>query len=147
MKKRLLIIALLPCFALSQQDLLGQYRPRLMTRGKMWSAFRNNGLDGGGDRNNSSSHSQESLSYPGNIARELTDFVEYFADIEAYINDDPHIIDPPRVTISQNSKGQGIWILSVANGVDTLVSCSGTRALSYDIKSDPYDIDNAIEYP
>jgi hypothetical protein len=33
----------------------------------------------------------------------------------------------------------------VANGVDTLVSCSGTRALSYDIKSDPYDIDNAIE--
>jgi len=145
MKKRLLIIALLPCFALSQQDLLGQYRPRLMTRGKMWSAFRNNGLDGGGDRNNSSSHSQESLSYPGNIARELTDFVEYFADIEAYINDDPHIIDPPRVTISQNSKGQGIWILSVANGVDTLVSCSGTRALSYDIKSDPYDIDNAIE--
>ena len=91
----------------AQLDMIGGYRPRIITRGKMWSAFRNNGLDGGGDRNNSSSHSQESLSYPGNIARSFTDFVEYFADVEAYLNGDPHIIDPPRVTISQNSKGQG----------------------------------------
>jgi len=129
----------------AQLDMIGGYRPRLLTRGKMWSAFRNNGLDGGGDRNNSSSHSQESLSYPGNIARSFTDFVEYFADVEAYLNGDPHIIDPPRVTISQNSKGQGIWVLAIANGSDTLVSCSGPRGLSYDIESETYDIDNALE--
>ncbi len=145
MRNKLFILFLMPILLFAQQDMLGQYRPRILTRSKMWSAYRNNGLDGGGDRNNSSSHSQESLTYPGNIAREFTDFVEYFADVEAYINGDPHVIDPPRVTISQNSKGQGIWVLAVSNGTDTLVSCSGTRALTYDIKSKPYNIDNAVE--
>ena len=143
--RQFIFIILIHMIVFAQIDMIGGYRPRILTRGKMWSAFRNNGLDGGGNRNSSSSHSQESLTYPGNIARELIDFVEYFGDVEAYINGDPHVIDPPRVTISQNSKGQGIWIMAVSNGTDTLVSCSGTRNITYDIEAKPYDINNALE--
>ena len=35
--------------------------------------------------------------------------------------------------------------MAVANGTDTLVSCSGTRNITYDIEAKPYDIDNALE--
>ena len=75
--RRFIFIILIHMIVFAQIDMIGGYRPRILTRGKMWSAFRNNGLDGGGNRNTSSSHSQESLTYPGNIARELIDFVEY----------------------------------------------------------------------
>ena len=70
----------------AQADMIDGYAPRNLTRGKMWSTYRNNGMDGGGNRGESNSHSQESLTYPGNMSRVGPDFVEYFLDIEAYIN-------------------------------------------------------------
>ena len=125
--------------------MIDNYNPRHTTRGKMWSSYRNNGLDGGGNRVQSGSHSQESLTYPGNMSRVALDFVEYFMDIDAYINDDPNVIEMPRVTIPQSSKGQGVWILTVDDQGDTLVSYSGPRNVTYDIEPAPYDIRNSIE--
>ena len=88
------------------------YSPRNLTRGNMWSSFRHNGLDGGGNRSKSDSHSQESLTYPGNMSRVGLDFIEYFIDVSAYLAGEPNVIEIPRVTIPQSSKGQGVWILA-----------------------------------
>ncbi len=123
------LLLFLPLLIQGQADMVDGYKPRLLTRGKMWSAYRMNGLDGGGNRGESNSHSQESLTYPGNAARSGPDFVEYWMDVEAYINGDPNVVEIPRTTISQNSRGQGVWIL--AN--DSLVSYSGPRNVTDDV--------------
>ncbi len=129
----------------AQADMIDGYAPRNLTRGKMWSTYRNNGMDGGGNRGESNSHSQESLTYPGNMSRVGPDFVEYFLDIEAYINNDPNVLEMPRATIPQSSRGQGVWILAVDDLSDTLVSYSGPRNVTIDVDPEPYDIRNAPE--
>ena len=111
----------------------------------MWSSYRNNGLDGGGNRSKSDSHSQESLTYPGNMSRVGLDFIEYFIDVSAYLAGEPNVIEIPRVTIPQSSKGQGVWILAIDEQGDTLVSHSGPRDVSYDIQPAPYNINNSPE--
>ena len=143
--KTILIILLTPIILLAQADMIDGYSPRNLTRGKMWSTYRNNGLDGGGNRSESRNHSQESLTYPGNMSRVGPDFVEYFLDIEAYINNDPNVIEVARATIPQNSKGQGVWILAIDETGDTLVSYSGPRNVTHDVEPAPYDIRNAPE--
>ena len=129
----------------AQQDMTEGYRPRNLTRGKMWSSYRNNGLDGGGNRSKSDSHSQESLTYPGNMSRVGLDFIEYFIDVSAYLAGEPNVIEIPRVTIPQSSKGQGVWILAVDDQGDTLVSYSGPRNVTYDVQPAPYNINNSPE--
>jgi hypothetical protein len=129
----------------AQVDMIDGYAPRNLTRGKMWSTYRNNGLEGGGNRNDSGSHSQESLTYPGNMSRVGLDFVEYFLDVEAYINGDPNVVEMPRATIAQSSRGQGVWILAVDETSDTLVSYSGPRNVTNDVDPAPYDIRNSPE--
>jgi len=79
-----LIIWLLFTTINAQADMIDGYTPRNSTRGKMWSTYRNNGLEGGGNRNDSGSHSQESLTYPGNMSRVGLDFIEYFLDNETF---------------------------------------------------------------
>jgi hypothetical protein len=111
----------------------------------MWSSYRNNGLDGGGNRSKSDSHSQESLTYPGNMSRVGLDFIEYFIDVSAYLAGEPNVIEIPRVTIPQSSKGQGVWILAVDDQGDTLVSYSGPRNVTYDVQPAPYNINNSPE--
>ena len=143
--KTILIILLTPIILLAQADMIDGYSPRNLTRGKMWSTYRNNGLDGGGNRGESNSHSQESLSYPGNMSRVGPDFVEYFMDVEAYINNDPNVVEMKRVTLAQCSRGQGVWILAIDETGDTLVSYSGPRNVTHDVESAPYDIRNAPE--
>ena len=138
-----LIIILNNVFA--QADMTEGYSPRNLTRGKMWSSYRNNGLDGGGNRSKSDSHSQESLTYPGNMSRVGLDFIEYFIDVSAYLAGEPNVIEIPRVTIPQSSKGQGVWILAIDEQGDTLVSHSGPRDVSYDIQPAPYNINNSPE--
>ena len=130
---------------IAQQDMTEGYRPRNLTRGKMWSSYRNNGLDGGGNRSKSDSHSQESLTYPGNMSRVGLDFIEYFIDVSAYLAGEPNVIEIPRVTIPQSSKGQGVWILAVDDQGDTLVSYSGPRNVTYDVQPAPYNINNSPE--
>ena len=130
---------------IAQQDMTEGYRPRNLTRGKMWSSYRNNGLDGGGNRSKSDSHSQESLTYPGNMSRVGLDFIEYFIDVSAYLAGEPNVIEIPRVTIPQSSKGQGVWILAVDDLGDTLVSYSGPRNVTYDVQPAPYNINNSPE--
>jgi hypothetical protein len=129
----------------AQLDMTEGYRPRNLTRGKMWSSYRNNGLDGGGNRSKSDSHSQESLTYPGNMSRVGLDFIEYFIDVSAYLAGEPNVIEIPRVTIPQSSKGQGVWILAVDDQGDTLVSYSGPRNVTYDVQPAPYNINNSPE--
>jgi hypothetical protein len=129
----------------AQPDMTEGYRPRNLTRGKMWSSYRNNGLDGGGNRSKSDSHSQESLTYPGNMSRVGLDFIEYFIDVSAYLAGEPNVIEIPRVTIPQSSKGQGVWILAVDDQGDTLVSYSGPRNVTYDVQPAPYNINNSPE--
>ena len=129
----------------AQPDMTEGYWPRNLTRGKMWSSYRNNGLDGGGNRSKSDSHSQESLTYPGNMSRVGLDFIEYFIDVSAYLAGEPNVIEIPRVTIPQSSKGQGVWILAVDDQGDTLVSYSGPRNVTYDVQPAPYNINNSPE--
>ena len=129
----------------AQVDMIDGYTPRNSTRGKMWSTYRNNGLEGGGNRNDSGSHSQESLTYPGNMSRVGLDFIEYFLDIEAYISGDPNVVEMPRATIAQSSRGQGVWILAVDETSDTLVSYSGPRNVTNDVDPAPYDIRQSSE--
>ena len=136
MTKRYIFLAwilFIPLFIYGQADMIDGYKPRLLTRGKMWSAYRMNGLDGGGNRGESNSHSQESLTYPGNAARSGPDFVEYWMDVEAYINNEPNVVEVPRTTISQNSRGQGVWVLAITSANDTLVSYSGPRNVTDDV--------------
>jgi len=127
-----------------QSDMIDGYTPRNLTRGKMWSTYRNNGLEGGGNRHDSGSHSQECLTYPGNMSRVGVDFVEYFIDVEAYISGNPNVIEMPRATIPQSSRGQGVWVLGINDG-DTLVSHSGPRHVTNDIEPKVYDIANSPE--
>ena len=121
------------------QDMVSSFAPRFLTRGKLWTTYRSNGLMGGGNRSHYSNHDQVGLEYPGNAARAMNDFMEYWLDVEAYLNGDPNLIDVSRVTNSQNSKGSGVWVLSVADG-DTLVSHSGPRGVTKDIKNKRYPI-------
>jgi hypothetical protein len=145
MKYLTLFSLFLSSLLFAQADMVDGYSPRNLTRGKMWSTYRNNGLDGGGNRGESNSHSQESLTYPGNMSRVGPDFVEYFLDIEAYINNDPNVLEMKRVTLAQSSRGQGVWILAVDDLGDTLVSYSGPRNVTFDIDPEPYDIRNSPE--
>ena len=103
--KTILFILSIQVIVFAQLDMIDGYAPRNLTRGKMWSTYRNNGLDGGGNRGESNSHSQESLTYPGNMSRVGPDFVEYFLDVEAYINNDPNVLEMKRVTLAQSSTG------------------------------------------
>ena len=150
MRERILVftvglIVLTPNDLYGQPDMVDGYKPRNLTRGKMWSTYRNNGLDGGGNRNQSGSHSQESLTYPGGASRVGEDFVEYWLDVEAYIKGEPNLIDIPRVTLAQNSKGQGVWILAITDGGDTLVSYAGPRNVTEDVKDSRYAIGGSPE--
>ena len=145
MIKRLFFLIIILNNVFAQADMTEGYRPRNLTRGKMWSSYRNNGLDGGGNRSKSDSHSQESLTYPGNMSRVALDFIEYFIDVSAYLAGEPNVIEIPRVTIPQSSKGQGVWILAIDEQGDTLVSHSGPRDVSYDIQPAPYNINNSPE--
>jgi len=111
----------------------------------MWSTYRNNGLDGGGNRDDSNSESQESLTYPGNASRVAEDFVRYWMDVEAYIKGNPNVVETPRVTIPQNSRAQGVWVLAIADNMDTLVSYSGPRDVTQDIRTSSYDVANSSE--
>ena len=121
------------------QDMVSSYQPRFLTRGKLWTTYRSNGLMGGGNRAHYSNNDQVGLEYPGNAARAMNDFMEYWLDVEAYLNGDPNLIDVSRVTNSQNSKGSGVWILTVADG-DTMVSHSGPRGVTDDIDDGRYPI-------
>ena len=60
MRYILLLIIIINNNIFMQADMTEGYSPRNLTRGKMWSSYRNNGLDGGGNRSKSDSHSQES---------------------------------------------------------------------------------------
>ena len=84
MIKRLFFLIIILNNVFAQADMTEGYRPRNLTRGKMWSSYRNNGLDGGGNRSKSDSHSQESLTYPGNMSRVALDFIEYFIDSQIW---------------------------------------------------------------
>ncbi len=119
--------------------MISSYQPRFLTRGKLWTTYRSNGLQGGGNRAHYSNHDQVGLEYPGNAARAMNDFMEYWLDVEAYLNGDPNLIDVARVTNPQNSKGSGIWVLAVADG-DTMVSHSGPRGVTDDINDERYPI-------
>ena len=86
MIKRLFFLIIILNNVFAQADMTEGYRPRNLTRGKMWSSYRNNGLDGGGNRSKSDSHSQESLTYPGNMSRVALDFIEYFIEKSCKVN-------------------------------------------------------------
>jgi len=129
----------------AQRDMITGYNPRLMTRGKLWSTFRNNGLQGGGNRPSYTDHDQTDLEYPGNAGRMSNDFMEYWFDVEAIVKGEPNLIDVPRVCNPQNSKGEGVWILTVADGKDTMVSYSGPRDVTQDVRDRVYDIYHSPE--
>jgi hypothetical protein len=79
------------------------------------------------------------------MSRVGLDFIEYFIDVSAYLAGEPNVIEIPRVTIPQSSKGQGVWILAVDDQGDTLVSYSGPRNVTYDVQPAPYNINNSPE--
>jgi len=43
------------------QDMISSYQPRFLTRGKLWTTYRSNGLMGGGNRAHYSNHDQVGL--------------------------------------------------------------------------------------
>ena len=141
-----LSLLLLPLSDLmGQPDMVGGYPPRLMTRGKLWSTFRNNGLQDGGNRAHYSNHDQTGLEYPGNVGRVANDFMEYWFDVAAIVAGDPNILDVARVCNPQNTKGSGIWVLTVRDGADTLVSYSGPREVTEDVKARIYSVRSGAE--
>ncbi len=128
----------------AQADPVAGFSPRLLTRAKLWDTFRSNGLQGGGNTPRYQSHDQTTLEYPGNAGR-AQDFMEYWLDVEAYINGDPNLIDVSRVCNPQNARGVGLWVLSVADESDTLVSFSGPRDVSFDIDDGRYTMSGSAE--
>lgn len=128
----------------AQADPVAGFSPRLLTRAKLWDTFRSNGLQGGGNTPRYQSHDQTTLEYPGNAGR-AQDFMEYWLDVEAYINGDPNLIDVSRVCNPQNARGVGLWVLSVADESDTLVSYSGPRDVSNDIDDGRYTMSGSPE--
>ena len=110
---RILVIFFYPLLIMSslfaQSDPVTGYTPRFSTRAKLWEMFRNNGLQGGGNEPRYQSDDQTAFQYPGNAGRGQ-DFMEYWLDVEAYINGDPNLIDVSRACIPQNARGTGLWI-------------------------------------
>jgi len=127
----------------AQADPVTGYSPRFSTRAKLWEMFRNNGLQGGGNIPRYQSDDQTAFQYPGNAGRS-SDFMEYWMDVEAYINGDPNLIDVSRATIPQNARGTGLWVLAVAED-DTMVSYSGPRDVTYDVDDKRYTMSGSIE--
>ncbi len=127
----------------AQADPVTGYAPRFSTRAKLWEMFRNNGLQGGANIPRYQSDDQTAFQYPGNAGRD-EDFMEYWLDVEAYINNDPNLIDVSRACIPQNARGTGLWILSVIEN-DTMVSYSGPRHVTYDVDDKRYTMGGSIE--
>ena len=144
---RILVIFFYPLLIMSslfaQSDPVTGYTPRFSTRAKLWEMFRNNGLQGGGNEPRYQSDDQTAFQYPGNAGRGQ-DFMEYWLDVEAYINGDPNLIDVSRACIPQNARGTGLWVLSVADG-DTMVSYSGPRDVTYDVDDKRYSMNGSVE--
>ena len=138
------VILLLSQVSLAQKEIITRYKPRLLTRAKLWSTFRNNGLQGGANIDGATGQDQEGLEYPGNAGRELHDFVEYWLDVAAVVRGEPNILEVPNSTRANNSRGEGIWVLGVVNG-DTMVSYTGPRDYTPDIRTLKYDIKNSPE--
>lgn len=128
----------------AQKEMLTQYKARILTRSKLWASFRNNGLQGGANIDGADGQNQECLGYPGNAGRELNDFVEYWLDVAAVVKGEPNMLEVPNSTRANNSRSEGIWILGVING-DTLVSYTGPRDYTKDIKAQNYNIQNSPE--
>nr|MBC8181053.1 fibronectin type III domain-containing protein [candidate division KSB1 bacterium] len=128
----------------SQPHIINGYKPRHLTRGKLWVSLRNNGLQGGANSDGATYQDQSSLEYPGNAVREMHDFVEYWIDVAAIVKGGPNILEVPNVTRTNNSRGEGIWVLGVVNG-DTLISYTGPRDYTEDVDALNYDIRNGPE--
>ncbi|MBN1350062.1 hypothetical protein JXJ21_11675 [candidate division KSB1 bacterium] len=129
---------------LAQKEIITRFIPRHLTRGKLWTSLRNNGLQGGANIDGATGQDQEGLEYPGNAVRELHDFVEYWLDVAAVVRGDPNILEVPNATRANNSRGEGIWVLGVVEG-DTMVSYTGPRDYTSDIRVLNYDISNSPE--
>ena len=128
----------------AQKEIMTRHNPRHLTRGKLWATYRNNGLQGGANIDGSDGQNQEGLGYPGNVGRELHDFVEYWLDVAAVVTGAPNILEVPNTTRANNSRSEGIWVLGVI-GSDTLVSYTGPRDFTPDIRTLNYDIRNSLE--
>jgi hypothetical protein len=141
----LLLFSLLALDVLfAQKEMLTQYKARILTRGKLWTSLRNNGLQGGANIDGADGQNQEGLGYPGNAGRELNDFVEYWLDVAAVVKGDPNLLEVPNATRANNSRGEGIWILGVVNS-DTVVSYTGPRDYTKDVKVLNYPISSSPE--
>ena len=128
----------------AQADPVSGFAPRLLTRGKLWGTFRNNGLQGGGNTPRYQSHDQTTLEYPGNAGR-AQDFMVYWLDIAAVLAEAPNILDVARVCNPQNARGVGLWFLGIGDGADTLVSYSGPRDVTNDVVAKRYPVSSSIE--
>lgn len=131
-------------FVFAQAGLLNRNNPRLLTRGKLWTSIRNNGVQGGLNNDGAVYQDQECLEYPGNAGRVMHDFEEYWLDVAAVVRGDPNILEVPNATRANNSRGEGVWIMGVING-DTLVSYSGPRDGTEDVRALSYDIAHSPE--
>ena len=126
----------------AQADPVSGFAPRLLTRGKLWGTFRNNGLQGGGNTPRYQSHDQTTLEYPGNAGR-AQDFMAYWLDIAAVLAEAPNILDVARVCNPQNARGVGLWFLGIGDGADTLVSYSGPRDVTNDVVAKRYPVSSS----